>query len=82
MNCLKCNTHLDCPSCEQHKLSLVVVNNIEIEFCTDCHGVYFDFNEMKASMPARNWLKPKNEIDKGLLAADLFEVILELISGA
>jgi Zn-finger nucleic acid-binding protein len=74
-------TDLDCPTCEQHKLSLVVVNNIEVEFCTDCHGVYFDFNEMKAAMPARNKLKPKIKINKSVVAVGFFEVILALMAG-
>ena len=73
-------TDFDCLSCEQQKLSLVVVNNIEIEFCTDCHGVYFDFNEMKAAMPTRNRLKPKININKGVVATGFFEVLLALIS--
>lgn len=73
-------TDINCPSCEQQKLSLVVVNNTEMEFCTNCHGVYFDPGEMEFAMPEGNWHKPDSNIDKQAIAGGVFEVILGIIS--
>lgn len=72
-------TDYDCPSCDHMKLSLVVVNQVEIEFCTLCHGVYFDIEEMQSCMPQGNWCKEKWDDSKEDVAESFIDIIWELL---
>ena len=44
-------TSIQCPDCKLKNLTLVNVNQIEVEFCTGCQGVFFDLGEMPQAMP-------------------------------
>ena len=44
-------TKIPCPSCTNKNLTLVISNEIEVEFCLGCNGAFFDIGEMIKAMP-------------------------------
>ena len=40
-----------CPDCKLQILSTYIVNNVEVEICPDCNGMYLDKGELKKVAP-------------------------------
>lgn len=40
-----------CPHCEDTKLFVLKIRNVELDFCGDCNGVFFDKDELQALIP-------------------------------
>jgi len=44
---IKNNTEYNCPTCKTY-IETAEINNIEIEWCNTCNGIWFDKNELSA----------------------------------
>jgi Zn-finger nucleic acid-binding protein len=81
--------HRNCPKCNTTPLNVVKVRGVELDFCENCYGVYFDKGEIIWAIPnikkpnsSRNYQTKKsgaigNEIG-GIVA---FDVLLAVIAG-
>ena len=41
---------MNCPKCKDQKLKKVVEKEIELDFCEQCHGIWFDRKELEKMM--------------------------------
>jgi Zn-finger nucleic acid-binding protein len=74
----------NCPVCSASPLNIVKVNAVELDFCENCYGVYFDKGELNWAIPnlqkpdsSRNYLIKQSDV--GAIVA--FDVLLQIISG-
>lgn len=64
------STDFQCPSCIDKRLTEVLVNGVEVEFCVQCHGVYLDINEMGRAMPKGRFDQTGEEEKRSSLDAE------------
>ncbi|OZG75456.1 hypothetical protein BTA51_03530 [Hahella sp. CCB-MM4] len=67
------DTKLSCPSCEDVRLELVSSNGVQVEECPQCHGAFFDKNEIDQFY--RNY----QSVDSKELAADVTNGVFKMI---
>ena len=62
-------TKYKCPSCEKQNLTHTKIANIELEYCQNCNGIFFDKGELEAAYP--NY----KDLDSSDLAGDTAEAL-------
>jgi hypothetical protein len=63
------STKHPCPCCEDRSLNHVIVLDIELDYCSECEGIFFDKGELEAIYP------DYKDIDGTKLAEDSAEAL-------
>ncbi len=78
------NIKRNCPECTGKSLYITHVHNVEIDLCSNCHGVFFDEGELEKVFKLKTIKKPKEMINGGtayVATEGLFWILISLISG-
>ena len=54
-----------CPNCKKPTLDKAILLNVEVDYCTKCHGIWFDDDELR-------WVKDKKDENLNWLDVDLW----------
>lgn len=71
-----------CPSCINTALHIVTVRGVELDYCTNCDGVFFDDNEIKQILTEtiKSDIK-NNHLGKYVVSEGLFWTLILFFSG-
>ena len=72
----------NCPSCSVASLGQVLINDIELDLCDICKGIFFDKSEIEATFPKLS--ESRGSADKGwsIVIMLLGEIVAAAISTA
>lgn len=68
-----------CPSCK-NKMQTSIYRNVELDFCSSCKSVWFDFNELSTSLTSHKSGKTGSTYTKSDITSGILEFICEALS--
>lgn len=75
------NSRRLCPECRGRHLKLLLVDDVELDYCVSCKGLYFDPGELEQVFPAAGKPNPAAGPPPGS-ASQIWEVILKFTGGS
>ncbi len=70
----------NCPACEEPSFHVVKVHDVELDFCTNCNGVFFDEGEIKKVLPNTHKSDSNHWLGGYVASEGLFWVLFGLFS--
>jgi len=70
-----------CPSCESMHLSICQIQNIELDICSKCNGVFFDKGEIQQFLPNTHKPNYKKAANTAFTVEAAFYALVAVLSG-
>jgi len=75
------NSRRRCPECRSRQMKLLLVDDIELDYCVSCKGLYFDPGELEQVFPNAAGKPGKAAGPKPASASQFWGVILKFTGG-
>jgi len=74
-------SELACPECSDESLGKVASFGVELDYCANCNGIYFDAGELKAVLPTVHKQRYEPGVGAYLASESVFFVLASAIFG-